>query len=87
MYLDPFLCLFVDYIWYLRTVNTGHEAKEGNLERPTKPSLINLVQVTQFSGKAHEDAKTHLENFLEITSIIKVDGVKYHTVLSLSILT
>ena len=51
----------------------GHEAKEGNLEHPTKPSLINLVQVTQFSGKAHENAKTHLENFLEITSTIKVD--------------
>ena len=53
----------------------GHEAKEGNLERPTKPSLIHLVQVTQFSGKSHEDAKTHLQNFLEITSTIKVDGV------------
>jgi hypothetical protein len=30
-----------------------------------KPSLINMVQVDLFSGKVHEDASAHLQNFLE----------------------
>ena len=38
-----------------------------------KPALINMVQASQFYGKAHEDASAHLQHFLEIcgTSTIK----------------
>jgi hypothetical protein len=34
--------------------------KTNNLEFELKPSLINMVQATPFSGKAHEDASAHL---------------------------
>ena len=30
-----------------------------------KPALINMVQASQFCGKAHEDASAHLQHFLE----------------------
>ena len=33
-----------------------------------KPALINMVQASQFCGKAHEDASAHLQHFLEIYS-------------------
>ena len=33
-----------------------------------KPALINMVQTSQFCGKAHEDASAHLQHFLEICS-------------------
>jgi len=46
---------------------------EGAPEFLLKSSLINLVQATQFSGKAHEDASTHLQNFLEIGSTISIN--------------
>jgi hypothetical protein len=29
-----------------------------------KPTLINMVQASQFCGKAHEDASAHLQHFL-----------------------
>jgi len=50
-------------------------AQENDPEFELKPSHINMVQATQFSGKAHEDASTHLQNFLEIKSTISIDGV------------
>jgi len=31
-----------------------------------KPVLINIVQTSQFYGKAHEDASAHLQHFVEI---------------------
>ena len=34
--------------------------KTDNLEFELKPRLINMVQATPFSGKAHEDASAHL---------------------------
>jgi len=39
------------------------------------------VQATQFSGKAHEDASTHLQNFLEIGSTISINGVDKDVIL------
>jgi hypothetical protein len=33
-----------------------------------KPVVINMVQASQFCGKAHEDASAHLQHFLEICS-------------------
>ena len=45
----------------LENIPTGPRfAVEGAPELELKSSLINLVQATQFSGKAHEDASAHL---------------------------
>ena len=49
--------------------------EEGAPEFELKSTLINLVQATQFSGKTHEDASTHLQTFLEIGSTIRINGV------------
>jgi len=46
----------------LENIPTGprFEVEEGAPEFKLKSSLINLVQATQFTGKAHEDASAHL---------------------------
>ena len=41
-------------------IHTGPMLKTKNLEFERKPSLINMVQASPFSGKAHEDANAHL---------------------------
>ena len=41
-------------------IRTTPTLNTNNLEFELKPSLINMVQATQFSGKAHEDASAHL---------------------------
>ena len=51
------------------TVNTGENSFE------LKPALINMVQASQFCGKAHEDASAHLQHFLEICSTFTIKGV------------
>jgi hypothetical protein len=39
---------------------TGPTLNTNNLEFELKPSLINMMQATLFSQKAHEDACAHL---------------------------
>ena len=46
-----------------------------------KPALINMVQASQFCGKAHEDASVHLQHFLEICSTFTIKGVTRDTIL------
>ena len=46
-----------------------------------KPALINMVQVSQFCGKAHEDASAHLQHFLEIYSTFTIKGVNKDAIL------
>ena len=41
-------------------IRTRPTLKTNNLKFELKPSLINMVQATPFSGKAHEDASAHL---------------------------
>ena len=41
-------------------IRTGPTLKINNLEFELKPSLINMVQATPFSGKVHEDASANL---------------------------
>jgi hypothetical protein len=41
-------------------IHTGPTLNTNNLEFELKPSLINMVQATPFSGKAHEDANAYL---------------------------
>jgi hypothetical protein len=40
-----------------------------------KPTLITMVQASQFCGKSHEDASAHLQHFLEICSTFTLKGV------------
>ena len=62
-------------------IRTGPTLKTNNLEFELKPSLINMVQATPFSIKAHEDASAHLQNFLEISSTITIKDVARHIIL------
>ena len=50
-------------------INIGDNAFE------LKLALINMVQASQFCGKAHEDASAHLQHFLEICSTFTIKGV------------
>jgi len=67
----------------LENIPTGlrFAVEEGAPVFELKSSLINLVQATQFSGKAHEDASAHLQNFLEIGSTIRINGVDKDVIL------
>jgi hypothetical protein len=56
-------------------IRTGPTLKTKNLEFELKTSLINMVQGSPFSGKAHEDASAHLQNLLEISSIVTIKDV------------
>ena len=46
-----------------------------------KPVLINMVQTSQFCGKAHEDASAHLQHFLEICSNFTIKDVPRDAIL------
>jgi hypothetical protein len=59
----------------VRNIHTGPTLQMNNLEFEPKPSLINMVQATTFSGKAHEDANAHLHDFLEIGSTIIIKDI------------
>ena len=43
-----------------KNIRTRPTLKTNNLEFEFKPSHINMVQATPFSGKAHEDASAYL---------------------------
>jgi hypothetical protein len=64
-------------------IHTGPTPNTNNLEFELKPSLINMVQATSFSGKAHEDASAHLQNFLEISSTVVIKNVAQDIILLL----
>ena len=46
-----------------------------------KPALINMVQVSHFCGKAHEDASAHLQHFPEICNTFTIKGVTKDAIL------
>ena len=46
-----------------------------------KPALINMVQASQFYGKAHEDASAHLQHFLEICTTFTIKRVTRDAIL------
>jgi hypothetical protein len=48
-----------------------------------KPALINMVQASQFCGKAHKDANKNLQNFLEMCSTFTIKDVPSDGVLLL----
>jgi hypothetical protein len=45
------------------------------------PSLINVVQADLFSGKVHEDASAHLQNFLEKGATISIKDIPKETII------
>ena len=57
------------------TINVGDNGFE------LKLALINMVQASQFCGKAHEDASAHLQHFLEICSTYTFKGVTRDAIL------
>ena len=57
------------------TVNVGDNGFE------LKAALINMVQASQFCGKAHEDASLHLQHFLKICTTFTIKGVTKDTIL------
>jgi len=46
-----------------------------------KPTLINMVQASQFCGKTHEDASAHLQHFLEIYNTFTIKDVPRDAIL------
>jgi hypothetical protein len=65
----------------VENIRIGPALEIANLEFELKPSLINMVQATQFSGKVHEDASAHLQNFLEIGSTIAKERINQDIIL------
>jgi hypothetical protein len=65
----------------VENIRTGPALEIEDLEFELKPSLVNMVQATQFSGKVHEDASAHLYNFLEIGSTIAMKEVNQDIIL------
>jgi hypothetical protein len=62
-------------------IRTGPTVAAGYAAFKLKPALINMVQASQFCGKAHEDANKHLQNFLEICSTFTIKDVPSDAVL------
>jgi hypothetical protein len=65
----------------VENIRIGPTLQLENLEFELKPSLINMVQATQFSGKVHEVASAHLQDFLEICSTIVIKDIAQDIIL------
>jgi len=65
----------------IENIRTGPTLETRNLEFELKPSLINMVQTSQFSGKVLEDASAHLQDFLEIGSTNTIKDVAQDIIL------
>jgi hypothetical protein len=65
----------------LDNIRTGSTVAVGDAAFELKPTLNNMVQASQFCGKAHEDANKHLQNFLEICSTFTIKDVPSDAVL------
>jgi hypothetical protein len=62
-------------------IRTGPTVAVGYASFELNPTLINMVQASQFGGKAPEDANKHLQNFLEIYSTFTIKDVPSDAVL------
>jgi hypothetical protein len=62
-------------------IHTGSKVKVGENGFELKPTLINMVQASQFCRKAYEDASAHLQHFLEICSTFTIKGVTKDAIL------
>ena len=55
-------------------IPTGLNNDQGTDGFEIKTGLVNMIQVSPFRGKASEYAHAHLQNFLEVSSIINPKG-------------
>ena len=55
-------------------IPTGLNNDQGTDGFEIKTGLVNMIQASPFYGKASEDAHAHLQNFLEVSSIINPKG-------------
>ena len=55
-------------------IPTGLTNDKGTDSFEIKIGLVNMIQASLFCGKASEDANAHLQNFLEVSSIINPKG-------------
>ena len=55
-------------------IPTGLNNDQGNDGFELKSGLVNMVQVSPFCGKASENANSHIQNFLEVSSTINPRG-------------
>jgi hypothetical protein len=62
-------------------IRTGPTIAVGIAAFELKPALINMVQASQFCGKAHEDANKHLQHLLKICSTFTIKDVPSDAVL------
>jgi hypothetical protein len=62
-------------------IRTRPEVNVGENGFELKPALINMVQASQFSGKAHKDASALLQHFLEICNTFTIKGVTKDAIL------
>ena len=62
-------------------IRIGPNVNVGDNGFKLKTALINMGQVSQFCGKAHEDASAHLQHFLEICSTFTIKGVTQDAIL------
>jgi hypothetical protein len=62
-------------------IRTGPQTNVGENGFKLKPALINMVQASQFCGKAHEDASAYLQHFLEICNTFTIKGVTRDAIL------
>jgi hypothetical protein len=65
----------------IANIRTGPKVNVGDNGFELKPALINMVQASQFSRKAHEDTSAHLHHFLEICSTFTIKGVTKDAIL------
>jgi len=65
----------------VENIRTGPVLATKDLNFEIKPSLINMVQAVQFSGKAYKDASPYLQDFMEIASTIAIEGVNHDIIL------
>jgi hypothetical protein len=62
-------------------IRTRPEVNVGENGFELKPALINMVQASQFSGKAHKDSSALLQHFLEICNTFTIKGVTKDAIL------
>ena len=62
-------------------IRTGPAVNIGDNAFELKLALINMVQASQFYGKAHENAIAHLQHFLKICSTFTIKEVSRDTIL------
>jgi hypothetical protein len=65
------------------TTDNIHTGSAADIEKSfeLKPAQINMVQASQFCGKAHEDASAHLQHFLEICNTFTIKDVPRDAIL------